>query len=319
MSEPVEPAALLNAGKGRTVKMILVSGGTGMVGSAIAKELLRRGEKIAVLGRDASKIRQRLGTEVEAREGDVRKPETLANAFDGIDTVVNAVQFPGSPVESRSKGFTFEEVDLKGTRHQVDAAKRAGVKRFVYISGVGADKDADKHWFRFKWEAENYLQKSGLEWVVVRPTWVFGPEDVSLNRFLGLGKMLPFIPMFGDGKQAMQPVFIDDVGRVAADAALKPEAANQVFELGGPERMSMNDVVKAALEVQGKKKGLLHQPVFVGKLIGSLPNVPPLPPLTADAIDFITNEAVADNSAVERVLQPRLTPLREGLATYLSS
>ncbi len=298
--------------------MILVSGGTGMVGSAIVKELLRRGENVAALGRDAEKIRKRLGTEVEVRVGDVREPETLAAAMAGIDTVINAVQFPGSPVENRGKGFTFEEVDLKGTRHQVDAARKAGVRRFVYISGVGAAKDADEHWFRFKWEAENYLQKSGLEWVVVRPTWVFGPEDVSLNRFLGLGKMLPFIPMFGDGKQDMQPVFVDDVGRVAADAALQPEAANQIFELGGPDVMSMNDVVKAALEVQGKKKGLLHQPVFVGKLIGSLPNLPIMPPLTADAIDFITNEAVADNSAVLRVLSPRLTPLREGLATYLA-
>jgi NADH dehydrogenase len=104
---------------------------------------------------------------------------------------------------------------------------------------------------------------------------------------------------------------------VVADAATKAEAAGQVFELGGPERMSMNDVVKTALEVQGKKKGLLHQPVFVGKLIGSLPSLPLLPLLTADAIDFITNPAVADNSAVERVLAPKLTPLREGLATYL--
>jgi NADH dehydrogenase len=289
-----------------------------MVGSAIVKELLRRGEKVAVLGRDLDKIRKRLGTEVEARAGDVREPETLAAAMQGIDTVINAVQFPGSPVESRGKGLTFEEVDLKGTRHQVDAAKKAGVRRFVYISGVGAAKDADKHWFRFKWEAENYLQKSGLEWVVVRPTWVYGPEDVSLNRFLGLGKMLPFIPMFGDGKQDMQPVFIDDVGRVAADAALKPEAANQIIELGGPEVMSMNDVVQAALEVQGKKKRLLHQPVFVGKLLGSLPSIPPLPPLTADAIDFITNPAVADNSKLMELLHPQLTPLREGLKTYLA-
>ena len=96
--------------------MILVSGGTGMVGSAIVKELLRRGEKVAVLGRDAEKIRKRLGTSVEVRVGDVREPATLAAAMQGIDVVVNAVQFPGSPIENRGKGFTFEEVDLKGTR-----------------------------------------------------------------------------------------------------------------------------------------------------------------------------------------------------------
>ncbi len=297
--------------------MILVSGGTGFVGSAIVKELLRRGEQVAVLGRDGDKIRKRLGTSVEARAGDVRDPATLAAAMQGADIVINAVQFPGSPIENRRKGWTFEEIDLKGTRHQVDAAKAAGVRRFVYVSGVGAAKGADQHWFRYKWEAETYLQDSGLEWSIIRPTWIFGPEDPSLNRFLGFAKRLPFVPMFGDGKQSMQPVFIDDVGRAVADAALKPEAANTLFEIGGPEVMSMNDVVKTALEVQGKKKLLLHQPVFVGKTIGTLASILPSPPLSADAIDFITHPAVADNSALMRILKPQLTTLREGLATYL--
>lgn len=297
--------------------MILVTGGTGFVGSAIAKELLRRGEKVAVLGRDADKIRRRLGTDVEARVGDVSDPATLAAAMRGIDIVINAVQFPGSPIENRRKGYTFEEVDLKGTRNQVDAAKAAGVRRFVYVSGVGAAKDAAKHWFRYKWEAEDYVQKSGLEWVVLRPTWVFGPEDVSLNRFLGFANKLPFVPMFGNGKQDMQPVFVDDVGRAAADCALKPEAASTVFEIGGPEVMSMNEVVAAALEVRGKKRMLLHQPVFVGKTIGTLSSILPSPPLSADAIDFITEAAVADNSRLVAVMQPRLTSLRDGLKTYM--
>jgi uncharacterized protein YbjT (DUF2867 family) len=297
--------------------MILVTGGTGFVGSAIVRELLRRGEQVAVLGRDGAKVQQRLGAGVQARAGDVRQPETLAAAMMGVDVVVNAVQFPGSPVENRRKGLTFEEIDLKGTRNQVDAAKKAGVRRFVYVSGVGASRDSEKHWFRYKWEAEKYLQDSGLEWVIVRPTWVYGPEDVSLNRFLGFAKLLPFIPMFGDGKQAMQPVFIDDVGRVAADAALRPEAANRLFELGGPEVMTMNDVVKVALEVAGKKRPLLHQPALVGKTIGSVMSVLPKPPLSADAIDFITEPAVADNSTLAQVLRPKLTPLRDGLATYL--
>jgi NADH dehydrogenase len=288
------------------------------VGSAIVKELLRRDQQVAVLGRDDEKVRKKFGNGVEPREGDVREPETLVTAMQDVDVVVNAVQFPGSPIENRRKGWTFEEIDLKGTRNQVDAAKAAGVKRFVYMSGVGAARDADKHWFRYKWEAEQYLQRSGIEWVIVRPTWVFGPDDVSLNRFLGFARMLPFVPMFGSGKQDMQPVFIDDVGRVAADAALKPEAANQLFELGGPEVLSMNDVVKAALEVKGKKRMLLHQPVFVGKTIGTLTSVLPSPPLSADAIEFITEPAVADNRRLIEVLKPRLTPLREGLSTYLA-
>ncbi len=299
-------------------EVILVSGGTGFVGSAVVEELLRRGETVAVLGRHASKIRDRFGERVDAREGDVAEPQSLPPAMEGVDVVVNAVQFPNSPIENRRKGWTFEEVDLKGTRHQVDAAKAAGVRRFVYVSGVGAAKDAERHWFRFKWEAEKYLQDSGMEWCIVRPTWVYGPADVSLNRFVGFARRLPFVPMFGDGEQAMQPVFIDDVARVVGDAALRPEAAGRLFELGGPDVMSMNDVIASALDIAGRPKRVLHQPEFVGKAVASILSVLPSPPLSADAIDFITSPAVADNSAVVETLNPRLTPLREGLTTYLA-
>jgi NADH dehydrogenase len=296
----------------------LVSGGTGFVGSAIVQELLRRGGTVAVLGRAADRVRARFGADVDARQADVRDAGALAGALQGVDVVVNAVQFPGSPIENRRKGWTFEEVDLKGTRHQVDAAKAAGARRFVYVSGVGASKDSDKHWNRYKWEAEKYVRDSGMEWVVLRPTWIFGPDDVSLNRFLGFARFLPFVPMFGDGEQEMQPVFIDDIGRIGADAASRPEAANELFEAGGPEVMTMNDVVRTALEVQGKERRLLHQPAAIGKVLGRVASLLPSPPLSADAIEFITHAAVADNTRLLAVLQPRLTPLREGLATYLA-
>jgi NADH dehydrogenase len=297
--------------------MYLVSGGTGHVGAAIVEELLSRKESVAVLGRDEAGIRRKFGTRVEARAGDVTKPETLGGAFAGVDFVINAVQFPGSPIEQPRKGWTFEAVDYQGTRHQVDAAKAAGVKRFVYISGVGAAPDADKHWFRLKWQAEQYLAQSGLEWTVVRPTWVYGPHDRSLNRILGFGKLLPFIPLFGDGKQDMQPVFIRDVAKVVADAVAAPGAANQLFELGGPDVMSMNDVINTALSVQGKKRPILHQPIILGKAIGTIASLLPSPPLSAGAVDFIAESAVADNTHLMRVLGPKLTPLREGLETYL--
>ncbi len=297
--------------------MILVSGGTGLIGSAVVRELLARGERVAVLGRDAARIRAAFADGVEAREGDVREPATLPPAMRGADIVINAVQFPNEPIENRRKRNTFEEVDLKGTRHQVDAAKDAGVRRFVYLSGVGASRDAEKHWFRYKWEAEKYLQDCGIEWVIVRPSWVYGPGDRSLNRLLQFAARLPFVPLFGDGEQEMQPVFIDDLARIVADAALRPEAANELFEVGGPEVLTMNEVIRAALEVKGMKRRILHQPVVIGKAIGTLAGLLPSPPLTADAIDFITGPATADDRRLREVLNPRLTPLREALATYL--
>ncbi len=299
--------------------MFVVTGGTGFIGSAVVRELIRRGAKVCVVGRDARKAAALFGPAVEARVADVRDASQLSEALSGAEVVIDAVQFPNSPIEDKRKGWTFEEFDLKGTRNQVDAAKATGGRRFVYLSGVGAAPDAEKHWFRFKWEAETYLQKSGLEWVVVRPTWVYGPDDNSLNRLLGFAKFLPFVPMFGGGGQPMQPVFIDDVARVVTDCAEKAEAANNLFELGGPEVMTMNEVLKAGLEALGKSRAILHQPVAIGKLLGTFAAALPSPRLSPGAVDFITAPAVADNRLLEEVLRPKLTPLREGLRTYLGN
>ena len=134
----------------------------------------------------------------------------------GHQTVVNAVQFPNNPIERKSKGYTFEEVDYKGTVNQVDAAKAAGVKRFVYVSGVGAAAESPYHWFRFKWMAGAARGQQRLDWAVLAgPTWVFGDGDHALSKLVGFTNFLPFLPMFGR-QQAMQPVFVEDVARAAA-------------------------------------------------------------------------------------------------------
>lgn len=296
--------------------MILVTGGTGLAGASAVRELLRRGQPVAVLGRDADKIERRFpGQNVEARQGDVRNTDSLHAAFKGVDAVIDAVQFPNSPIENKRKGWTFEEIDYKGTLNQILAAKAAGVQRYVYVSAVGASTTAEKHWFVFKGLAEKAVRSSGITHVIVRPSWLFGPEDVALNRFVGFARRLRFVPLFGNGQQLMQPLFIDDLGRVLVDALDKGD--NGTFELGGPERLTMDETIKAALEIAGKKRPILHQPVAVGKLAASFLRFLPGPPLTPDAIDFIANEAVADNTDVERVFAPKLTSLRDGLSTYL--
>lgn len=299
---------------------ILVAGGTGFVGSAIVEELLRRGLPVAVLGRDEARIRRKFGDRVVPRIGDVGNEAQLVTAFQGIETVINAVQFPNNPIEDPSKGYTFEQVDYIGTTNQVDAAKTAGVKRFVYVSGVGAAPTVEQHWFRFKWLAEQHVMLSGLEWTIVRPTWVYGPGDHSLNKIVGFGKFLPFIPLFSDGKQDMQPVFIDDLARVIADAATLPEGANELFEVGGPQVMSMNEVINTSLEVQGKKRPILHQPVIVGKALGTIASFLPVAKkqLSSDAVEFIIQPAVADNLNAAVRLKPKFTLLRDGMASYMA-
>ena len=300
--------------------MILVAGGTGFVGASIVRELRRRGQPVAVLTRNAGRAQARFpGVLVQYREGDVRNPNTLQEALDGAETVIGSQQFPNSPIENPSRGHTFEEVDAKGTENLVEAAKAAGVRRYVYLSGAGAAPDAEYHWFRAKWRAETAVRDSGITYTILRPSWVYGPEDKALNRFLGMSRFLPFVPLIGNaGKQRLQPVFIDDIGRAVGEALIHPTADNQVFEIGGPEILTMKEIVRTTLEAAGRRRLLLSAPKGVMKLAALVLQFAPGRPLTPDAVEFITMDALADPTRAEHVLGIKMTPLREGLATYLA-
>jgi NADH dehydrogenase len=301
--------------------MILVIGGTGFVGAGIVRELARTGKPVAVLSRNPERHSGRLpGLNVEWRQGDVTLPETLGRALAGVETVVGCQQFPNSPIEDPTRGYTFELVDAVGTENVVAAARSAGVNRYVYLSGVGADPNADRHWFRAKARAEAAVRDSGMNYTILRPSWVYGPEDKSLNRFLRMSRFLPFVPLIGDaGKQRLQPVFIDDVSRAAAQAVDSAALENKTFEIGGPEVLTMKEIVASALEASGRKRVLLPGPLRLMKLVASVLQFLPGKPLSPAAIDFITADALADPTEVQRALGWPMTPLREALATYLGA
>src|SRR5207244_8699070 len=141
----------------------------------------------------------------------------------------------------------------------VAAATKAGVERFVFCSGAGAAPDAPKVWFRAKWGGEQAVRSSGLEPVIVRPSWVYGPQDRALNRFVTFHRRLPFVPVVGDGHQRLQPVLIDDVADAVARGA-DPDGPEGTFEIGGPEVMTMDEVLETMMEVRGKRKPLVHVP-----------------------------------------------------------
>ena len=300
--------------------MILVVGGTGFIGGGIVRELCRHHTRVAVLTRDATRASTRFpGLDVNYRQGDVRDPSSLVTAMDDAEVVIGSQQFPNTPIENPARGYTYEEIDAKGTENLVAAAKSAGVRRFIYISGAGASADSLYHWFRAKWRAETAVRESGMPYVIFRPSWVYGPEDNSLNRFLSMARFLPFVPLIGNaGKQRLQPVFIDDVARAVAEAVTNAAADNQVFEIGGPEVLTMSEVVRTALEVAGRRRLLLSAPKAVMKLAASILQFMPGRPLTPDAVEFITMDALADPAEVQRKLGVKMTPLREALSTYLA-
>ena len=296
--------------------MILVAGGTGFIGSAAVRRLLRDGPDVTVMSAHPGK-RSR-GDGARSMEGDVLRPETLPGAVAGADVVVQALTFPTFPVEKPSKGYTFEEFEHRGTERLVRAAESAGVRRYVYVSGVGAAPDAEKVWHRAKWAGEQAVLGSSMSTCVVRPSWVYGAGDRALNRFVAFARRGPVVPVIGDGSQRVQPVFVEDVAEVVARAADVDGPAG-VFEVGGPEVLTMDQVLGEVLRALGKRKRLVHMPAALPKAAGALVQVLPKPPLSPDAVDFATGDAVADTAGLlEAFPGLRMRTLAEGLATYLS-
>ena len=297
---------------------ILVAGGSGFLGRAAVRRLVRDGRDVAAMtahpGRSATRI-EVLGARVVA--GDVLDPASLAQAVAGARVVIQALTFPTFPVEKPSRRFTFEEFDHLGTARLVRAAAAAGVERFVFVSGSGAAADAGTPWHRAKWFGEEAVRGAGIDHAVVRPSWVYGPEDRALNRFVTFHRWLPFVPVVGDGRQRLQPVFVDDVAEALARAA-EPGAPTGTFEVGGPDVLTMDQVLAAMMEARGRPKPLLHVPVWMPKLAGAFARWLPKPPLSPAAVDFLTGDALADTGPLVEAFGLRLTPLGEGLATYLA-
>lgn len=299
--------------------VVAVAGGSGFVGGAIARALASRGHRVVVLSHRAA-ARSGSGTPepFERRSADVTRPETLATVLAGVDALVISLAFRNSPIEAPRRGQTFDRIDADGTVALAAAAQAAGVGRIVYISGAGAAVDAPRHWFRAKWRAEEAVRSSGIVYTILRPSWVYGPGDRSLNRFLGMGRWLPFIPQIGNGRQLLAPVFVDDMGALVADSLASAAADNATLEVGGPQTLTMDQIIRTALRVSHRRRPILHAPVALMKILTAPLTILPSPPMTPAAIDFIVQSAQVDTGPLHDRLPRALAPLEDALATYLS-
>ncbi|MBI4180262.1 NAD(P)H-binding protein [bacterium] len=297
---------------------VAVLGGTGFIGREVVRELLSAGKSVRIVTRQVDRARASAG-DVELREGDVRRPDGLTAAYSGCSTVIHCVQFPNHPFENPRKGYTYMKIDGEGTAGSVLAAKQAGAKRFVYVSGAGVDGPSLETWFQAKRLAEKAVRESGMEFTIVRPSWICGEHDRSLNKFVLFAKFLPFIPMIGPcDRQKVSPVFVKDVARVLALCVDNPRVVNQTFELGGPEVLTMNEIVQTMLEVLGKRRILIPHPVAFMKVVAFFLQVLPTPPLTPRGIDFVCMDGVVDLKPFYKLFPDfRLTPLKEALRSYL--
>jgi nucleoside-diphosphate-sugar epimerase len=296
---------------------VLVAGGTGSIGSRVVDALRQRGEhRVVVMTRDPARARPKTG--VEYVRGDVTDAASLESATRGIDVVVHAVQFPNHPVENPRKGWTYERIDGAGTERMAAAAAKNGVRRFIYLSGAGVRPGRTEPWFRAKERAERAVMTSGMEYVILRPSWIYGPDDRSMNKFVNFVTWLPVVPVIGSGREQVQPLAVGDVGQVAAAAVDEPAATNRVFELGSRPPVTMDQIIHTIMRVLGKRKPLIHQPAWLVKIPAAVLQYLPNAPLSPGAIDFITMDERVDPTEAERVFGVQFTSLEDGLRTYLA-
>ncbi len=204
----------------------------------------------------------------------------------------------------------------QGTRDLVALAKEEGVRRFVLMSALGTTEETKElvPYYGAKWEMEQIVAASGLEHVIFRPSFVFGPGGGALQQFRRIAKLAPVTPIVGSGEQRIQPIWIDDVAAYYAAAIDKPEAANRTFELGGPDVVSWNEFWSRLKSTLGQRRPSLHIPMALMRAQAVVLERLPSPPVTRDQLTMLeAGDNVVSNSDATDVFGLPLVPLDEQL------
>jgi uncharacterized protein YbjT (DUF2867 family) len=235
--------------------VLLLTGATGLVGSALLPRLIAAGWPVRCLVRDP----RRLGAErvrVQLALGDLSDPPSFRNALRGVDTVVHlAAAIRDQP------GGSIEELNAVATWRMVQAARRAGVGRFVFFSAQSASAHNRARFMRAKALAEHAVAESGVPHTIFAPSIVYAPGDVFLTLLERMA-LLPAVPISGSGRALFQPIWAQDVADCVMTALARPDAAER-YELSGPETLSYDAIVEVVLRAAGRPRPLVHVPTAV--------------------------------------------------------
>ena len=254
-----------------TPPLITIFGGGGFIGRYVCEELLKTGARLRVAVRDPRRawFLQPLGSvgQASAIAADLTKPATVERAVEGADAVINLVGvFKGD----------LEAVHVQGAGKLAAAAKKAGAKALVHISAIGVDAESESTYSQTKARGEQAVRAAFPKATIIRPSTVFGPEDDFTNRFAAMAD-LPLLPVIAP-RSRFQPVYVRDLARAIADAALAPGVhGGKTYELAGPEAMSMRELNERIAKMAGCTPDLIEVPDFVAAgiaMFGFLPGAP---------------------------------------------
>jgi uncharacterized protein YbjT (DUF2867 family) len=290
---------------------VLVTGATGFVGPRVANAIVDAGHEVRVLERKPGSWEKAGIRCKEAVQGDMTDAAGLRRAVEGIDVVVHLVAIrQGRPEQ-------FQRVMIEGTRNLI-AACDAGVKRFVLMSALGTDERTKDlvPYFGAKWQEEQDVKASGLEHVIFRPSFIFGRGGGILPTFMRLARVSPFTGVVGNGKQRIQPIWIDDVAAYFAKAVDLAAAANRTFEVGGPDVVTWDELwerIRAVLRI--RRRPTVHLSTSLMRIPATVTErLPGNIPLTRDLLTMLeAGDNVVSNDDAVQTFQLPLVPLDEQL------
>jgi len=250
-------------------RIVTVFGGSGFVGRHVVRALARDGWRVRVATRrpDLAFHLQPLGRvgQIHAVQANVRYPESLAAALRDAQAAVNLVGIL-APWGKQ----TFESVQSEGAAAVAKAAAAAGVSNVVHLSAIGADARSASDYARTKAEGEAAMLAAIPSAKIVRPSVVFGPEDDFFNRFAGMARVAPFLPLIGGGETKLQPVYVGDVAEVVSRLLRGEGKSGAVYELGGPSVYTMRKIMEFVLATIQRKRILAPMPFNIAESLGSV-------------------------------------------------
>jgi uncharacterized protein YbjT (DUF2867 family) len=289
---------------------VLLVGGTGYVGDVMRNRLRDAGYSVKLLTRSAGNNGDLERQGFTPVLGDVTDADSIVRALEGVDAVINLVA-----VIKEKGNVTFERMNYQGSVNVANAARQAGVKRLIQMSALGAGNMPDYPYHFTKWRAENHIKDLGLDWTIFRPSIVFGPGDKEqfVGQLADVVKKAPIIPVIGDGKSKFQPIHLNDLSDAFIKALDDPETTvGQTYDLGGPEKMTYEEILDEIASTLGKKKPKIHMPPALMQMAVTIMNPLPLiePPVTNQQLKMLKLDNTTDHNAAYHLVDHDLTPLR---------
>ena len=287
MDEPTQPS----------LPTIAVVGATGFVGNAVVSRLAESGHGVIAISRTG----RRLATwpaSVITRAADVATGRNLTQALEGADAVVHLVAIP-----RETGGRTFAEVNVRGTQRVVEASTAAGIRRFVHLSVLGVSDDPKLRYLYSKWLGERIVRDSELDWVVLRPSLMFGPGDGFFRLVRTTLKWWSpgVVAIPGSGDARFQPLAVDDLAIAVERSITDAERAGQVYEIGGPDWVTYREIVEDVMRVTGMRRLKLPMPIpLISALTALTDRILPVFPVSHDQIASLQRPNFTDRDAFER-------------------